>query len=88
VVDACLISRDKSTSNAIAIRSNESKVGVLVEKRTDSTSEQLEHRVKRHEGPSSTPTKEDLEAVAAKLLAIRWNAQQKKWDVFRHSRCK
>jgi hypothetical protein len=29
----------------------------------------------------SAPTKEDLEAVAAKSLAKRWNAREERWDV-------
>ncbi len=57
------------------------KLKARVEKQTGWTSEQLEHRVKRYKRLSSRPTKEDLEAVAAKLLAIRWNVQQEKWNV-------
>jgi hypothetical protein len=52
-----------------------------VEKRTGWTSEQLEHRVKRYKKLSSTPTKKDLEAVAAKLLSMRWNTSQQKWNM-------
>jgi hypothetical protein len=46
------------------------KLKARTEKRTGWTSEQLEHRVKRYKKLSSTPTKEDLKAVAAKLLAL------------------
>jgi hypothetical protein len=52
-----------------------------VEKQTGWTSEQLEHRVKRYKKLPTTPTKEDLEAVAAKLLAVRWNSHQQRWNV-------
>src|SRR6266853_685547 len=51
------------------------KLKARVEKQTGWTSEQLEHRIKRYKRLPSTPTKEDLEAVAAKLLAMRWNSQ-------------
>ena len=57
------------------------KLKARVEKQTGWTSEQLEHRVKRYKRLSSRPTKEDLKAVAVKLLAIRWNVQQEKWNV-------
>jgi hypothetical protein len=57
------------------------KLKTRVEKRTGWTSEQLEHRVKRYKKLPTTPSKEDLKAVAAKLLAIRWNARQEKWNV-------
>jgi hypothetical protein len=50
------------------------KLKARVEKRTGWTSEQLEHRVKRFKKLPGTPTKEDLEAVAARLLAARWDA--------------
>ncbi len=56
------------------------KLKARVEKRTGWTSEQLEHRVKRYKKLSSTPTKADLEAVAAKLLAMRWNGREQKWN--------
>jgi hypothetical protein len=56
------------------------KLKARVEKRTGWTSEQLEHRVKRYKKLSNTPTKEDLEAVAAKLLAMRWNTAQQRWE--------
>jgi hypothetical protein len=52
-----------------------------IEKRTGWTSEQLEHRVKRYKKLSSTPTKEDLKAVAAKLLAVRWNRHEQEWNL-------
>src|SRR5260370_5785777 len=57
------------------------KLKARVEKRTGWTSEQLEHRVKRYKKLSSTPTKADLETVAAKLLAMRWNSDEQKWSV-------
>src|SRR6266699_4144017 len=57
------------------------KLKTRVEKRTGWTSEQLEHRIKRYKRLPSTPTKEDLEAVAAKLLAIEWNAREEKWNL-------
>lgn len=57
------------------------KLKSRVEKRTGWTSEQLEHRVKRYKKLPSTPTKEDLEAVAAKLLAVRWNASEQQWNI-------
>ena len=56
------------------------KLKARVEKQTGWTSEQLEHRVKRYKKLSSTPTREDLEAVAAKLLAMRWNALEERWS--------
>src|SRR5205807_65448 len=56
------------------------KLKVRVEKQTGWTSEQLEHRVKRYKKLSSTPTKEDLEAVAAKLLAMRWSSHDQQWN--------
>ena len=40
-----------------------------------------ESRIKRYKRLPSTPTKEDLEAVAAKLLAIEWNAREEKWNL-------
>jgi energy-coupling factor transporter ATP-binding protein EcfA2 len=52
-----------------------------VEKRTGWTSEQLEHRVKRYKKLSSAPTKGDLEVVATKLLAMRWNGGEQKWNL-------
>ena len=57
------------------------KLKARVEKQTGWTSEQLEHRVKRYTRLPSTPTKEDLEAVAAKLLALRWNSYKGTWTV-------
>ncbi len=56
------------------------KLKARVEKRTGWTSEQLEHRVKRYKKLSSTPTKADLQAVTAKLLAMRWNSDEQKWS--------
>jgi hypothetical protein len=56
------------------------KLKIRVEKQTGWTSEQLEHRVKRYRKLSSTPTKEDLEAVAAGLLAMRWNSHDQRWS--------
>jgi hypothetical protein len=55
------------------------KLKTRVETQTGWTSEQLEHRVKRYKKLSKTPTKEDLEAVAAKLLAMRWNSRDQRW---------
>jgi hypothetical protein len=57
------------------------KLKARVERQTGWTSEQFEHRVKRYKRLPSTPTKEDLEAVAAKLLARKWNAREEKWNV-------
>ncbi len=50
-----------------------------MEERTGWTSEQLEHRVKRYKRLTVTPTKKDLETVAAKLLGMRWNTCEQKW---------
>jgi hypothetical protein len=57
------------------------KLKARVEKQTGWTSEQLEHRVKRYKRLPNTPTKEDLEAVAAKLLALRWDSNERTWTV-------
>src|SRR5216684_6415639 len=57
------------------------KLKARVEKRTGWTSEQLEHRVKRYKKLPASPTKQDLEAVAAKLLAMRWNSDEREWSV-------
>jgi AAA domain-containing protein len=57
------------------------KLKARVEKRTGWTSEQLEHRVKRYKKLPSTPAREDLEAVAAKLLAVRWNVFEQQWNI-------
>jgi hypothetical protein len=57
------------------------KLKARVEKRTGWTSEQFEHRVKRYKKLPASPTKQDLEAVAAKLLAMRWNSDEQKWSV-------
>ncbi len=54
------------------------KLKARVENRTGWTSEQLEHRLKRYKKLTATPTKKDLEAVAAKLLALRWNTHQQR----------
>src|SRR5260370_22630511 len=56
------------------------KLKTRVEKQTGWTSEQLEHRVKRYKRLPSTPIKEDLEAVTAKLLARKWNAREERWN--------
>jgi KaiC/GvpD/RAD55 family RecA-like ATPase len=56
------------------------KLKARVEKQTGWTSEQLEHRVKRYKKLTLVPTKNDLEAVAAKLLALRWNSRDQRWD--------
>jgi len=55
------------------------KLKTRVEKQIGWTSEQLEHRIKRYKRLRDTPTKQDLEAVAAKLLASRWNSEEQKW---------
>jgi hypothetical protein len=52
-----------------------------VEKQTGWTSEQLEHRVKRYKKLGSAPIKQDLEAVATKLLALKWNSLEQQWNV-------
>jgi len=57
------------------------KLKARVETQTGWTSEQLEHRVKRYKKLSKIPTKEDLEAVAAKLLGMRWNSDEQEWSV-------
>jgi len=57
------------------------KLKKRVEERTGWTSEQLEHRIKRYKKLKATPTKQDLEAVAAKLLAVRWNTSQQWWNI-------
>jgi hypothetical protein len=57
------------------------KLKARVEKRTGWTSEQLEHRLKRYKELPDTPTKADLEAVAARLLATRWNTRQERWNL-------
>ena len=56
------------------------KLRARVEKQTGWTSEQLEHRVKRYKKLSQTPAKEDLEAVASRLLAMRWNSHEQRWN--------
>jgi hypothetical protein len=56
------------------------KLKARVERQTGWTSEQLEHRVKRYKKLTATPTKKDLQAVAAKLLRMRWNTSQQKWN--------
>jgi len=57
------------------------KLKARVEKRTGWTSEQFEHRVKRYKKLSNTPTRQDLEAIAAKLLAVRWSTAQQRWEM-------
>jgi len=57
------------------------KLKAGVENRTGWTSEQFEHRVKRYKKLPSAPTKGDLEAVAGRLLAIRWNSDEQQWSV-------
>jgi hypothetical protein len=57
------------------------KLKVQVERRTGWTSEQFEHRVKRYKKLPATPIKKDLEEVAKKLLSLKWNAHQEKWNV-------
>jgi hypothetical protein len=56
------------------------KLKTRVETQTGWTSEQLEHRVKRYKKLCKTPTKGDLEAVAVKLLAMRWNSHDQRWN--------
>jgi hypothetical protein len=56
------------------------KLKARVEKRTGWTSEQLEHRVSRYKKLTATPTKQDLEVVAAKLLKMKWNSRQQQWE--------
>jgi energy-coupling factor transporter ATP-binding protein EcfA2 len=56
------------------------KLKAGVEKRTGWTGEQFEHRVKRYKKLPGTPTKGDLEAVARKMLAMRWNSDEQKWS--------
>jgi hypothetical protein len=55
------------------------KLKTRVEKETGWTSDQLEHRVRRYKKLSSVPTKQDLEAVASKLLSLRWSPEEQKW---------
>jgi len=57
------------------------KIKARVEKQTGWTSEQLEHRVSRYRKLPSIPTREDVEAVATKLLAVRWNAEEEQWNL-------
>jgi hypothetical protein len=57
------------------------KLKARVEKQTGWTSDQFEHRVKRYKKLPSTPTKGDLEAVATKLLALKWNSPEQQWNV-------
>jgi hypothetical protein len=57
------------------------KLKAGVEKRTGWTGEQFEHRVKRYKKLPSVPTKGDLETVAGKMLAMRWNSDEQKWSV-------
>jgi hypothetical protein len=57
------------------------KLKARVERQTGWTSEQLEHRVKRYKKLTAMPTKKDLEAVAEKLLALKWNSGEQRWDV-------
>src|SRR6266567_209084 len=57
------------------------KLKKRVEERTGWTSEQLEHRVKRYKKLTALPAKQDLEAVATKLLAVRWNTREQRWNI-------
>jgi hypothetical protein len=57
------------------------KLKARVEERTGWTSEQLEHRITRYKRLPNMPTKEDLEAVAAKLLALRWDSRSQQWNL-------
>jgi hypothetical protein len=56
------------------------KLKARVEKQTGWTSEQLEHRVKRYKKLPSTPTRQDLESVAAKLLSQRYDPKTEQWN--------
>jgi ABC-type glutathione transport system ATPase component len=56
------------------------KLKAGVEKRTGWTGEQFEHRVKRYKKLPSAATNGDLEAVARKMLAMRWNSDEQKWS--------
>ena len=64
------------------------KLKSRVERQTGWTSEQLEHRVKRYKKLPSAPTKEDLEAVAARLLTLRWNASEQQWNITGRAPCR
>ncbi len=57
------------------------KLKSRIEKRTGWTSEQLEHRVKRYVKLPEIPTKEDLQAVASKLLSLEWDSVQEAWTI-------
>ena len=57
------------------------KLKARVEKQTGWTSEQLEHRVKRYKKLTPVPTKKDLETVATKLLALRWDSRSREWTL-------
>lgn len=56
------------------------KLKAQVEKQTGWTSEQFEHRVRRYHKLPVLPTEEDLEAVAASLLSLRWNSDERRWN--------
>ena len=64
------------------------KLKARIEKQTGWTSEQLEHRVKRYKKLPGTPTKEDLEAIASRLLAMRWNASEQHWNIVGSAPCR
>ena len=57
------------------------KLKARVEKRTGWTSEQLEHRVKRYRKLPAVPTKQDLEAVAARLLSAWSSERERMWTL-------
>jgi hypothetical protein len=57
------------------------KLKTRVEERTGWTSEQLEHRITRYKRLPSMPTKEDLQTVAARLLALRWDSRSQQWNL-------
>jgi energy-coupling factor transporter ATP-binding protein EcfA2 len=57
------------------------KLKTRVEKQTGWTSEQFEHRITRYKRLPNMPTKEDLQTVAAKLLALRWDSRSQQWNL-------
>jgi hypothetical protein len=76
-VNTALVNQEVSV--ALICTDQFAKLKTRVEKETGWTGDQLEHRVRRHKKLPSMPTKQDLEAVAAKLLALRWSPQEQKW---------
>jgi energy-coupling factor transporter ATP-binding protein EcfA2 len=57
------------------------KLKTRLEKQSGWTSEQLEHRITRYKRLPNMPTKEDLQTVAAKLLALRWDSRSQQWNL-------